>query len=296
MAAGGGLKPPAAIKDIGAKVDSMGEMEPWASDDVSTNGIKIHYYRTGGDRAPLVLLHGITDSGLCWPRVVQHLARHYDMVMVDARGHGLSDAPDTGYSFQDHATDVIGLIQTLRLTQPVLIGHSMGAMTATVVAASMPDHVRAIILEDPPFQASHAELSSEEKAALMVEWQTRIIENKRKTRSALIAARRAESPSWAEDELAPWAEAKLQVDPKVAELALAPRLPWQALIRRVICPILLITGDPEADAVVTPEIANEAAELWPRGEVAYIDHAGHNIRRDQFNRYMASVTAFLAAI
>jgi pimeloyl-ACP methyl ester carboxylesterase len=281
---------------LGQKWIQSGEMEPWASDDVSTNGIKIHYYRTGGDRPPLVLLHGITDSGLCWPRIVQHLARDYDMVMVDARGHGLSDAPDTGYSFQDHATDVIGLIQALGLTQPVLIGHSMGAVTATVVAASMPDHVRAIILEDPPFQASYAELSSEEQAALMVEWQTRIIENKRKTRSALIAARRAESPSWAKDELAPWAEAKLQVDPKVAELALAPRLPWQALIRRVICPILLITGDPEAGAVVTPEVANEAAELWPRGEVAYIDHAGHNIRRDQFDRYMASVTAFLAAI
>jgi N-formylmaleamate deformylase len=296
MAAGGGLKPPAAIKDIGAKVPSMGKMEPWASDDVSTNGIKIHYYRTGGGRPPLVLLHGITDSGLCWPRVVQHLARHYDMVMVDARGHGLSDAPDTGYSFQDHAADVIGLIQTLELTRLVLIGHSMGAMTAIVVAANMPDLVRAIILEDPPFRASHAELSREEKAALMVEWRTKIIESRGKTRAALIAARRAESPSWAEDELAPWAEAKLQVDPKVAELALAPRLPWQALIRRVICPILLITGDPEAGAVVTPEVAGEAAKLWPRGEVAYIDHAGHNIRRDQFNRYMASVTAFLAAI
>jgi len=51
MAAGGGLKPPAAIREIGAKMASMGKMEPWASGDVSANGIKIHYYRTGGEVA-----------------------------------------------------------------------------------------------------------------------------------------------------------------------------------------------------------------------------------------------------
>jgi pimeloyl-ACP methyl ester carboxylesterase len=37
------------------------------SDDVNANGTNIHHYRTGGAKPPLVLLHGITDSGLCWP-------------------------------------------------------------------------------------------------------------------------------------------------------------------------------------------------------------------------------------
>ena len=71
--------------------------------DIITNGISIHYYRTENTPATrsgpsLVLLHGITDSGQCWPRVVNALASEYDMILPDARGHGLSDKPSTGYA------------------------------------------------------------------------------------------------------------------------------------------------------------------------------------------------------
>ena len=41
--------------------------------EIVANGIRIYYERTGGDKPPVVLLHGITDSGRCWPRVVAAL-------------------------------------------------------------------------------------------------------------------------------------------------------------------------------------------------------------------------------
>ncbi len=112
--------------------------------DVESNGLKIHYYRTAdeaGARPTLVLLHGITDSGLCWPRVVKALAGEYDLVLPDARGHGLSDKPPTGYAPEDHAADVAGLIAALGLDRPVVIGHSMGGLVASLVAAHHPDLV-----------------------------------------------------------------------------------------------------------------------------------------------------------
>ena len=43
-------------------------MNEWQDDYVTANGIRLHYWRTGGDKPPLVLSHGITDSGLCWNR------------------------------------------------------------------------------------------------------------------------------------------------------------------------------------------------------------------------------------
>ena len=43
-------------------------MQDWQSDYVDTNGIKLHFWRTGGSKSPLVLSHGITDNGLCWTR------------------------------------------------------------------------------------------------------------------------------------------------------------------------------------------------------------------------------------
>ena len=46
-------------------------MPDWVSRDVIANGIKIHYYRTGDRKPPVVLLHGITDYGLYWSRVAR---------------------------------------------------------------------------------------------------------------------------------------------------------------------------------------------------------------------------------
>jgi len=114
--------------------------------DITTNGINLHYYRTenrSSARPSLVLLHGLTDSGQCWPRVVNALASEYEMILPDARGHGLSDKPATGYAPQDHAADVAGLIRGLGLIRPILIGHSMGAGVSATVAALYLDLVPA---------------------------------------------------------------------------------------------------------------------------------------------------------
>src|SRR5262245_60062606 len=78
---------------------TLGSMNQWSSQDVTANGITIHYYRTGnGDKPALVLSHGASDSGLCWTRLTRALEADYDVIMPDARGHGLSDAPATGYA------------------------------------------------------------------------------------------------------------------------------------------------------------------------------------------------------
>ena len=78
----------------------------WTSAYVETDRIKLHYHRTGGDKPALVLAHGLTDNGLCWTRLARALEAEYDLVMVDARGHGLSAKPRTDYTVGDHAADL----------------------------------------------------------------------------------------------------------------------------------------------------------------------------------------------
>ena len=64
-------------------------MNNWTEGDVITNGVRMHYYRTGdGSKPPLVLCHGFSDSGLCWTPTARALEADYDVVMIDARGHG----------------------------------------------------------------------------------------------------------------------------------------------------------------------------------------------------------------
>lgn len=84
--------------------------------DITTNGLRLHYYRSGGGARPLVLAHGLTDHGLCWAPIAAQLAADYDIVMYDARGHGRSDQPATGYTYDQLAADLAGLIQALKLT------------------------------------------------------------------------------------------------------------------------------------------------------------------------------------
>src|SRR5438105_827227 len=101
---------------------SISEIIPphWSEGTVMANGIHQHYYRTGGDRPALILLHGFSENGLCWSRVAKALEQDYDVIMVDARGHGLSSGPQTGYSQELLTQDVVGLIHELGLQPPSL--------------------------------------------------------------------------------------------------------------------------------------------------------------------------------
>ena len=113
-------------------------MEKLYYGSVKANGIKIQYYRTGDNKQPIVMLHGISDSGLCWNYLAMALEPEYDVVLLDARGHGMSEKPADGYDARNLAEDVAGVIQELNLVQPVIIGHSLGAATAGLLAANHP--------------------------------------------------------------------------------------------------------------------------------------------------------------
>ena len=126
-------------------------MSNWTTGIYEANGINIHYVRTGGSKPPLVLLHGLTASGACWIPLARALEGEYDVVMPDARGHGNSSAPLHGYRYEDHASDVVGLMQSLGLAAPILMGHSMGGMIAAVVASQLGRVIRGVILADPTF-------------------------------------------------------------------------------------------------------------------------------------------------
>ena len=93
-------------------------MSNWQSNKIETNGLTMHYTRTGGDKPPLVLAHGFSDDGLCWTPVARQLEANYDVIMVDARGHGRSDAAQESYGTVDLAADLAGVITGLGLERP----------------------------------------------------------------------------------------------------------------------------------------------------------------------------------
>ncbi len=279
------------------------DMTAWSEGNVQANGINIHYYRTGDKNKPsILLLHGITDSGLCWSRLALDLEGSYDVIMTDARGHGHSDTSAADVSIALLADDAAVVIRALELQKPYLLGHSMGAITAATVAANYPDLVRAVVLEDPPLLDKPPSQTDIDKALLVKNeeqpaqfgWQW-LFDLRMLPREERIARGFALNPTWAQEEILPWADSKAELNIDILQPALAAvnAFRWREIIAGIECPILLITGDPELGAVVTPEAAQEAAHLWKQGEVVHIAGAGHNIRRDRYAEMMAAVKAFL---
>lgn len=272
-------------------------MSTWFESTIHANGISLHYYRTGGNKPPIVLLHGFTDNALCWTRVARILENEYDVIMVDARGHGLSEGPTTGFSTELRVEDTADFIHALNLDRsPFLLGHSMGAATAAAVAAQHPDCARAILLEDPAWFAGNSLPGQEEKKEISTveahPWYPWIQSSKSQTREERIKAGRAANPAWSDEELEPWADAHEQFNLDVLKYN-TPFPSWQEIVSKITCPILLITGDTEKGAIVSPDTAQLASQLWKEGQVLHIAGAGHCIHRDQFAPYMDGITAYL---
>jgi N-formylmaleamate deformylase len=274
-------------------------MTAWQPGDIIVGGLRLHYTRTGGNGPPLVLAHGIGDDGLCWTTVAEELAPEYDVIMVDARGHGRSEAPEGGYGADVQAKDLAGLIDGLGLRRPIVLGHSMGAATALALASAHPGLPAAILLEDPPPWWMTQPENTAEEAERRVQRRADMLKLKRKTHRELIDGQREVAPTWPDAELERWADSKQRFSPTVLSVFDANNaftLDWPDALRRIACPVLLIGGDPTLGALVNEENAAALRSFIPQLQVVHISGTGHSIRHDQFARYMAAVRAFLAEL
>lgn len=261
---------------------------------VTSSAIRLHYWHTGTPGPALVMLHGITDNGLCWRRTAQALAADYQIIMLDARGHGLSDAPEQGYASEDHAGDAAALIEALELDRPVITGHSMGAATAAVLAASRPDLVRGVVLEDPPWIEVQVPPELMEQARL--DWEKDLRELQALSQEEVEARGVLRNPRWDLADLPDWAASKLQTRPRALRYVIEQRTPWQETAARLQTPGLLITADPGLGALVRPEAARRVLSLWAQGKEVRLSGAGHSIRREAFDAYLHVLKEFLQEI
>lgn len=112
--------------------------------------MRFHFLEWGEpDAPPIVLLHGGHQSAHSWDLVSLHLARKYRVLALDQRGHGDSEwARDVEYSNHNMALDAEAFIAALGLQRPVLIGHSMGARNAMLLARRDHAYLRAMVIVD----------------------------------------------------------------------------------------------------------------------------------------------------
>ena len=263
-------------------------MTNWNTAICEANLIKIHYTRTGGSKPPLILLHGLTANGACWTILARALEGEYDVIMPDARGHGRSSVPEYGYRYEDHANDVVGLIMALRLSPPILLGHSMGGMTAAVVASRKPKVLRSVILADPTFLIP--KVQREVRDSDVADQHRRMLNM---SLNQVMAECQARHPDRSGEILELIARARLQTSMAAFDVLTPPNPDYKQLVSAIDVPSLLVIGD---KGVVLSAVAEELRHLNPRFQIEQIMEADHGVHLDQPERFAAVVKSFLHSI
>ncbi|EFW93474.1 alpha/beta hydrolase fold protein [Haladaptatus paucihalophilus DX253] len=254
----------------------------WTTNTARVNGVELRYYRTG-DGPTLVLAHGFYSNGRCWERLAADLADEYELVMYDARGHGRSDAPESGYGIEDRVADLVGLVGALSLDDPILVGHSMGGSTAAWTAATHPDLPRAVVLEDPAGVHGPPDTGPDERARMVREnvreWSNRSLE-------ALVADHDDREPALARR----LAVANAECRPEIAEITREGYPPLADAFPDIECPTLVLKADADpATRAADLDLADELTD----GRLVHVPDAGHCVLRDEYEAAYAELRTFL---
>lgn len=266
----------------------------WTDGFVLANGIRIHYWRTGGNKPVLLMAHGSSDNGLCWTNLARELADEYDIIMPDARGHGLSDPPSKSDSADTQAEDLAGLIRALDLEKPIMMGHSMGSSSVAWFAAKYPEIPGAVILEDPRLIARPpGNARNSTNAAAQKRRAAQILARNNKTYDELVADCLKNNPQWGRSECEYWAPSKRLHHPNTAYRSRNGRPAMSELFTKITAPTLILKADVKGEERKRNE---EVALLLKSGIIVHVEGARHNVRRDQKKRLLKALKAFLGEL
>ena len=265
----------------------------------------------GPDDAPtLVLLHGITSSAVSQADAIDHWsALGYRVIAVDARGHGLSprwESDELERAGEVLVDDAVAVLEDLEIQArgrralglpdapaPVVIGHSMGAATAMVVAGCRPELVRGVVLHDP------ARYGSRSPAELLARGAGR--ERARRAEvadPAAAVARALADPEVPDSEAVAGVWASQRTDPALLRTGVvAPEVEWTEAMAELAVPALLVTGDRPGATRVGREGLEVVGRLAnPLVTTALVPGGAHDVRRTRPAGFYDAVDPWLAGL
>jgi pimeloyl-ACP methyl ester carboxylesterase len=113
----------------------------------TVNGIRLHYV-AGGQGEPLILLPGWPETWWEYHEIMPSLAARYRVIVVELRGMGGSDKPQSGFDKKTMASDIFQLVRALGYDMVNIAGHDIGSMVAFSFAVNHPEATRKVALLD----------------------------------------------------------------------------------------------------------------------------------------------------
>lgn len=294
--------------------------EGWSDGYVYANGARLHYYRAvpQAGKPAMIMVHGVSDNGLSWTTLTKDLQDSYDIYMIDARAHGLSDPLSDSDAGDTMVKDLVAFIGAMKLERPILMGHSMGAAIVMRLGATYPDLPRAVIMLDPGLprpvatagQAAPAPVARPAAAAApatpaparrpgsvsLFGAPDLLVAQNNDPYDALLAACGRQNVMWDLVDCQYWALSKQQYHGPYSQTQMAAMrglTPPADALPRITAPALILKAD------ATPEVRQgdlAAAAVMKTGKLVHIEGSNHNLHHDKRARTVELLKTFLSGV
>jgi pimeloyl-ACP methyl ester carboxylesterase len=242
---------------------------------------------TRGEGPALVFIHGWAASQKFWQYQARYFAARFRAVTYDLRGHADSEKPLKGYTIPDHVRDLVRLIGQLRLSAPILVGHSFGGMIALQYALDHPKGVKALVLvgtspRPVPSRWQRIQMT-------LLGWVIRLS----RARAAKMTKGQLFAPG-ADAKLVEWVNTESLRTPTrvvLACLKAVKRFNVSNRIGEIAVPTLLVRG--EYDKAASPALLKHMVGVMPHATRVVVNGAGHNCMLEQPSRFNAALDTFL---
>jgi pimeloyl-ACP methyl ester carboxylesterase len=238
---------------------------------IDINSIRLHYLEFPGEGPLLIMMHGLTANAHAFEGIISEgLLGKYHIVSVDLRGRGESEHPVAHYTMEDHAQDILGLMDALGATKASFCGHSFGGLLAFYLGGTYPERVDNLVILDAAAKMNPrvAEMLSFRLSTLDMSYPS-MADYMKEVRSAPYLSFWSElMDSYYQADVFSLDDGAVTPKPKLANIILASmgvaEIPWAELLPQIAAPVLLINA-PESytldEPLLPPDFAQETVDM-----------------------------------
>jgi len=261
---------------------------------INRDGVQVYYESFGEGDPAIVFLHPWSTNRYIWAGQLPIFASKHRCILVDHRGHGQSDKPEAGYGLDEMAADVVAVLDDAGIDRAVLVGNSIGGMTAMQVSLDAPNRVIGNLILSSGTNIG-ADTPPEVAEAMQQDWKgvfSALLD------SAVSAKSKADRP-----EIQAFMEGCFRTETNFTEGVFWASMAdpggvfnWNISdrLKDITQPTMIIAG--EEDGATTPAQNQFLADNIPNAEIKMYKDVGHFCQLEKPSSFNADLVAFLANV